>query len=126
MTLDMIRLEIEKRQGRIQSLNSKLSRLRVELDNIYDAEDRVGERLAGSYTIPEDMSRIEREISSLESEIEQFMKQAREIQANEAPKHEFNPLEMLGISALMKADGKLSDEQFNAVLEEVRIAFKKD
>jgi predicted RNase H-like nuclease (RuvC/YqgF family) len=124
MSLEIIRIEIQKRQTRIQSLSSEIIRTQTELEEMIYEERRIGQRL-GSSMLQRQINEAQSEISSLHEEIDDLISQAKEEEAKAAPTPEFNPLEMLGISALMRADGKMSDEQFNAILEQVRSAFKK-
>jgi hypothetical protein len=125
MSLEIIRMEIQKRQSRIQSLGSEIMRTQIELEEMFREEARMGVRL-GSSLLSKQINDAQLEIASLEREIEGLIEQAREEEANATTNRELNPLEMLGISAIMKADGKMSDEQFNAILEQVRSAFNED
>lgn len=123
MDLEQIKLEIQKRQGDIQSLQADHARVRSELEEVYAAESRYGERLSGSEYLPKQLERIENQIRSLQREIESLMDQARE-KASSQEDRKLNPLEALGAAALMWADGKLSDEDFEQMLEKVRQAIK--
>ncbi len=126
MSIESIRVEIEERQGQIQSLHSRYQELQAELDEVRYEERRSGNRLCGSDSIPREMERIRNEISSLESDIESLVDQARKEAAKaEAARPKLSPLEALGISALMRADGKMSDEQFSQILSEVRKALSQ-
>lgn len=117
MSLDIVKMEIQKRQTRIQSLSSELMRLQIELEEVHREEARTGIRLSPE-VLEQQIRRGESEIRSLQKEIEQLVQQAREAEDSRTP--ELNPLEMLGLSAILKADGKLSEEQFNQMLEQVR------
>jgi len=117
MSFDIVKMEIQKRQTRIQSLSSELMRAQIELEEVYREEARTGMRLSPE-VLEQQIRRGESEIRSLQREIEQLVQQAKE--SEESRTSELNPLEMLGLSAIMKADGKLSEEQFNQMLEQVR------
>jgi predicted RNase H-like nuclease (RuvC/YqgF family) len=125
MSLEIIRMEIQKCQTRIQSLGSEITRTQIELEEMIQEERRMQVRLGSSLLIKQ-INDAQSEIVPLEAEIEGLIRQAKEEEEKAPPAPELNPLEMLGISVLMKADGKISDEQFNAILEQVRSGFNKD
>jgi hypothetical protein len=123
MSLQIIQMEIQKRQSRIQSLGSGIMRTQIELEEMYQEESRSGIRL-GSDCLSQQIQRDQSEITSLEREIEGLIEKAKQEEAASRPEHELNLLEMLGLSAIMKADGKISDVQFDTMLEQVRSAIK--
>jgi hypothetical protein len=124
MSLAIIQMEIQKHQTKIQSLGSEIMRTQAELEEMYREETRSGIRL-GSDCLQQQINRNQSEIASLQRKIDELIEQAKSEEANSGTDHELNPLEALGLSALMKADGKMTDEQFNAMLEEVRRAMAK-
>jgi len=86
-------------------------------------EEAEGIRL-GSDCLQEQINRDQIEIASLQRKLDQLIEQAKSEQAGTEP-DQLNPLEALGLSALMKAERKMTDEQFNAILEQVRNAVPK-
>jgi hypothetical protein len=58
-------------------------------------------------------------IRDLEREIKDLMAKARQISAIENSSPAASPLELLGISAILKADGKITDAQYTTILNEV-------
>jgi|SRR5882724_178473 len=123
MSVTITQMEIQKYQTRIQSLSSGIVRAQLELDEMCRVEEAEGIRL-GSDSLQEQINRDQIEIASLQRNIDQLIEQAKSEQARTEP-DQLNPLEALGLSALMKAEGKMTDEQFNAILEQVRNATPK-
>jgi hypothetical protein len=115
MTLEMIQLEIQKRQGDILSLRTKISSYDEEHTEMWELRAFDLCRL-----ISERRAEALQRINFLETEIEELMTKARQLSKENEEKRAVSPLELLGISALMKADGRISDEQYNAILREVR------
>jgi hypothetical protein len=121
MSIEVIRLEIQQRQSKIQALRHEIDRLEAEKLEIYRQEDLYNVQIGASH-VPLQQERISDEIRELEGEIEDLIAQAQQEQAQTGDASDLSPLEMLGMAAIMRADGNISDEKFNQLLEQVRHA----
>lgn len=115
MQLEAIRLEIQERQGEILSLHEDIKRYDREHEEMWDCR---------AFEISRDIAELRGKafdrIRTLEREIKELMTKARQISATENSRPAASPLELLGISAILKADGKITDDQYNQILNEVR------
>jgi len=65
---------------------------------------------------PSVMQRIRDEIESHQSQIQRLVEEAQEEDSKVTEKPDLNPLELLGMAALLRADGRIPQEEFDRIL----------
>jgi predicted RNase H-like nuclease (RuvC/YqgF family) len=113
-------LEIQYCREKISSLHSEHAMLHERLLEVYREEEKMGVQLSGSVSIPRDLQAIEKELASYEKELDNLINEARQAEATKAKGQDLSPLEVLGMSYLLKDEGKLSDEHFQEIVKQVK------
>ena len=131
MSLEMIRLEVQEKQGEINSLQSKLSRLQAEFQESCRLEDRINSALPDTKRLQNEMWQAQDGIEALQRKIRALMDKARsedvmdvlrqaQGQVESSGESQLRPLEALGKAAILLADGQMAEDEFEELLHKVR------
>lgn len=113
-------------QAQVRAKRFQLSRLHLVLERGKSGDDAQSIKPASGQIVLTQVEQIQKEITKLETRIQKLYREGTHGEEQSGDEPEMSPLELLGLTFLLREDGKIDEAQFSQIVKRVRGLMSKE